>query len=62
MPGHVRGMNNQHRRTIFAPSDDALIRQQPVTRMGLKRLATIHRQQLPVLRLRRLFRSWSLPL
>ena len=36
-------MNNQHRRTNFTPSDDALIRQQPVTGIGLKRLATILR-------------------
>ena len=39
----VRDMNNQHRRTNFTPSDDALIRQQPVTGIGLKRLATILR-------------------
>jgi hypothetical protein len=36
-------MNNQHRRTDFTPSDDALIRQQPVTGIGLKRLASILR-------------------
>jgi len=36
-------MHNQHRRTNFTPSDDALIRQQPVTGIGLKRLATILR-------------------
>ena len=36
-------MNYQHRRTNFTPADDALIRQQPVTGMGLKRLATILR-------------------
>ena len=36
-------MNNQRRRTNFTPSDDALIRQQPVTGIGLKRLATILR-------------------
>ena len=29
--------------TNFTPSDDALIRQQPVTGIGLKRLATILR-------------------
>jgi hypothetical protein len=34
-------MNNQHRRKKFTPSDDALIRQQPVTGMGLRRLALI---------------------
>jgi hypothetical protein len=36
-------MNNQHRRTNFTLSDDALIRQQPVTGIGLNRLATILR-------------------
>ena len=35
----MRGMNNQHRRKNFTSSDDALIRQQPVTGIGLKRLA-----------------------
>ena len=43
MREHVRGMNNQRRRTNFTPSDDALIRQQPVTGIGLKRLASILR-------------------
>ena len=37
----MRGMNNQHRRKNFTPSDDALIRQQPVVGTGLKRLALI---------------------
>jgi len=37
----MRGMNNQQRRKNFTPSDDALIRQQPVTGIGLKRLAAI---------------------
>jgi len=37
----MRGMNNQHRRKNFTSSDDALIRQQPVTGIGLKRLAAI---------------------
>ena len=41
MPDRIRGMNNRHRRTNFTSSDDALIRQQPVTGIGLKRLATI---------------------
>ena len=41
MPDHMRGMNNQHRRKNFTPSDDALIRQQPVAGIGLKRLAVI---------------------
>jgi hypothetical protein len=37
----MRGMNNQHRRKNFTSSDDALIRQQPVTGIGLKRLAAM---------------------
>ena len=37
------GMNNKHRRKDFTPSDDALIRQQPVIGIGLKRLASILR-------------------
>jgi hypothetical protein len=37
----MRGMNNDHRRKNFTPSDDVLIRQQPVTGIGLKRLAAI---------------------
>ena len=37
----MRGMNNQHRRKNFTPSDDVLIRQQPVTGIGLKRLAAM---------------------
>lgn len=36
-------MNNQHRRRNFTPSDDALIRQQPVTGISLKLLATLLR-------------------
>ena len=39
MPGHVPGMNNQHPRRNFTPSDDALIRQQPVTGISLTLLA-----------------------
>ena len=42
MREHVRGTNNQRRRTNFTPSD-ALIRQQPVIGIGLKRLASILR-------------------
>jgi len=34
-------MNNQRRRKNFTSSDDALIRQQPVTGVGLKRLAAM---------------------
>ena len=34
-----RGMSNEHLRKNFTPSDDALIRQQPVTGISLKRLA-----------------------
>ena len=37
----MRGMNNQQRRKNFTPSDDVLIRQQPVTGISLKRLAAI---------------------
>jgi hypothetical protein len=37
----MKGMNNPHRRRNFTPSDDVLIRQQPVTGIGLKRLAAI---------------------
>jgi hypothetical protein len=43
MREHVRGMNNQRRRTNFTSSDDALIQQQPFTGIGLKRLASILR-------------------
>jgi hypothetical protein len=39
----MRGMNNQHRRTNFTPSDDALIRQQPITGMSLQILQTFLR-------------------
>ena len=50
MPNHVRGMNNHHRRKNFTPSDDLLIRQQPVTGIGLKRLAWILRTNQETLR------------
>jgi len=36
-------MNNQHRRTNFTPSDDELIRQQPMSGIGLKILETLLR-------------------
>jgi hypothetical protein len=36
-------MNNQHRRTNFTRSDDALIRLQPTSGIGLKLLATMLR-------------------
>ena len=36
-------MNNKQYRRNFAPSDDALILEQPVTRIGLKTLATMLR-------------------
>jgi len=36
-------MNNPHRRTSFTPADDALIRQQPISGIGLKMLATLLR-------------------
>ena len=41
MPDHMRGVNNDHRRKNFTPSDDALIRRQPTTGISLKRLAAI---------------------
>jgi hypothetical protein len=50
MPDHVRGMNNQYRRKNFTPSDDALIRQQPVTGIGLRRLALILRTNQEAIR------------
>ena len=34
-------MHNQHRRTNFTPSDDALIRLQPTSGIGLKILETM---------------------
>ena len=52
MPDHMRGMNNQHRRKNFTPSDDALIRQQPVVGTGLKRLALILRTNQEAIRQR----------
>jgi hypothetical protein len=36
-------MNNKQQRRNFTPSDDALILEQPVTRVGLKILATMLR-------------------
>jgi hypothetical protein len=39
----MQGMHNAHRTKNFTPSDDALIRQQPLTGIGLKRLADILR-------------------
>jgi hypothetical protein len=36
-------MDNQHRRTNFTPSDDALIRLQPTSGIGLKILETMLR-------------------
>ena len=50
MPDHVRGMSNDHRRKNFTPSDDALIRQQPVTGISLRRLAAILRTNHTALR------------
>ena len=50
MPDHMRGMNNHHRRKNFTPSDDVLIRQQPVTGIGIKRLAAILRTNQAALR------------
>ena len=45
------GMNNTQHKRNFTPSDDALIRQQPVTRIGIKTLATmLHTSQERVMR------------
>jgi hypothetical protein len=46
----MQGMNNARRRKNFTPSDDALIRQQPLTGMGLKRLADILRTNQETIR------------
>jgi hypothetical protein len=46
----MRGMSNEHRRKNFTSSDDVLIRQQPVTGIGLKRLAAILRTNQAALR------------
>jgi hypothetical protein len=46
----MQGMNNSHRRKNFTPSDDALIRQQPLTGIGLKRLADILRTNQETIR------------
>jgi hypothetical protein len=46
----MQGMNNAHRRKNFTPSDDALIRQQPLTGIGLKRLADILRTNQEAIR------------
>ena len=43
-------VNNHHRKRNFTSSDDALIRQQPVTGIGLKRLAWILRTNQETLR------------
>src|SRR5690349_19418465 len=50
MPEHMRGVNNDHRRKNFTPSDDVLIPQQPVTGIGVKRLAAILRTNQAALR------------
>jgi hypothetical protein len=39
----MRGTNDDHRKKNFTTLDDALIRQQPVTAIGLKRLAQLLR-------------------
>jgi len=52
MPDYVRGMSNDHRRKNFTPSDDALIRQQPVTGISLKQLAELLRTNHTALRQR----------
>jgi hypothetical protein len=43
-------MSNEHRRKNFTPADDVLIRQQPVTGIGLKRLVAILRTNQAALR------------
>ncbi len=44
-------MNNKQQTRNFTPSDDALIKEQPVTRIGLKTLATmLHTSQEKVMR------------
>ena len=44
-------MNNKQQTRNFTPSDDALIKEQPVTRIGLKTLATmLHVSQEKVMR------------
>jgi hypothetical protein len=44
-------MNNKQHARNFTPSDDALIKEQPVTRIGLKTLATmLHTSQERVMR------------
>ena len=44
-------MNNKQYRRNFTPSDDALILEQPVTRIGLRTLATIlHTSQETLMR------------
>ena len=45
------GMNNKQHTRNFTQSDDALIKEQPVTRIGLKTLATmLHTSQERVMR------------
>jgi len=46
----MQGMNNAHRRRNFTPADDELIRQQPLTGIGLKRLADILRTNQETIR------------
>ena len=48
----MQGMNNAHRRKNFTPADDELIRQQPLTGIGLKRLADILRTNPETIRRR----------
>ena len=46
----MRGIKKDHQRKIFTPADDELIRQQPVTGIGIRRLAQILRTNQPALR------------
>jgi hypothetical protein len=48
----MRGADNEHQRKIFTSSDDELIRRQPVTGVGIKRLAQILRTNQPEIRRR----------
>ena len=51
MRGAHAGMNNKQHTKNFAQSDDALILDQPVTRIGLKILATmLHTSEESVMR------------
>jgi hypothetical protein len=48
----MQEMTNAHRRKNFTPSDDALIRQQPLTGIGIKQLALMLRTNQEAIRTR----------